>query len=569
MSGQHPSVLTTARTLAAGEVLRRGSAADYRALTPAPGERHTVRLDLVPERDAVAAPPGRRPVACFGHVTDLQLADVQSPGRFEFLDAQGGDPRFADLIPMHRPQESLTARAVDAMVRALNGVSGGPVTGAPMELVLTTGDAVDNAQWNELTLFLALLEGGTARPDSGGPGYEGVQHPRWPGTGFWVPDGRHPPAHDRAEDHLGRDHPDEVVARYGFPRLPGLLDDALAAFPAPGLQVPWLGCFGNHEALAQGMGVLTPALGRHLVGSRKPAALAGGLDPDRAVELFLDSPEVFCATLDVPVTPDRGRRPVTRAEFVAAHCSERARPAGHGFTAANLRDGTAHYAWDDGPVRFVCLDTNCLAGGSDGCLDADQLRWLERVLQDSSSRWTARDGGEVRSGAEDRLVVLFSHHGSDRLTHSRGHRGPEGTPLSGAPELLALLHRFPNVVLWVNGHTHVNGIRAHRDPRGDGAGFWEVATCAVADWPSQARVLELADNGDGTLSVLTTMLDHGGPVVPAPGGRRDGPWLAAVHRELAANVPGGGLDSPRAGLRTDRNTDLRLPAPFPLAGLGR
>ena len=551
MSGHSP-LLTTARTLQAGHVLRAGTTSDYRSLVAGPGEDHLVRADLVPERDPDRTPARRRPLLCFGHVTDLQLADVQSPGRFEFLNVEVGDPRFAALIPMHRPQEALTARAVDTMVRTLNALPGGPVTSAPMQLVVTTGDAIDNAQWNEMQLFLALLDGGVAVPDSGGRRYEGVQGADWAGTHFWDPDGR---------------RPDAYSSRLGFPRLPGLLPDALRSFAAPGLSVPWLGCYGNHEALVQGVGTVTPELSRHLVGARKPRALAATMDRDLALELFLDSPERFCEPHDVPVTPDRGRRPISRSEFVQAHFTARSRPYGHGFGADNLRRGTAYYAYDEGPVRFVVLDTNCLGGGSAGCLDEDQVRWLEGVLQDASSQWRAPDGTPVRGSGQDRLVVLLSHHGTDRLTHTRGHHdGPGGSRLVGAEQVLSLVHRYPNVVLWVNGHTHVNGISPRPDPAGSG-GFWEVATCAVVDWPSQARVVELADNGDGTLSVLTTMLDHDGPVVPAPRAERSGAWFAGVHRELAANVPGGGLDSDRSGTRTDRNVDLRLPAPFPLASL--
>ena len=60
---------------------------------------------------------------------------------------------------MQRPQEALTAHAVDAMLRTVNAVRG-PVTGAAPELAVTTGDAIDNAQWNEMQAFLALFDGG-------------------------------------------------------------------------------------------------------------------------------------------------------------------------------------------------------------------------------------------------------------------------------------------------------------------------------------------------------------------------------------------------------------------------
>ena len=121
--------------------------------------------------------PGRA-LLCLVHITDLQLADVQSPTRFEFLNANFADPRYAGIIPVQRPQEALTVHAVDATLRTVGAVHG-PATGLPAQLAVTTGDAIDNAQWNELQAFLALFDGGLVSPDSGGPDYEGV-----PGAGL-------------------------------------------------------------------------------------------------------------------------------------------------------------------------------------------------------------------------------------------------------------------------------------------------------------------------------------------------------------------------------------------------
>jgi hypothetical protein len=129
--------------------------------------------------------------------------------------------------------------------------------------------------------------------------------------------------------------------------------------------------------------------------------------------------------------------------------------------------------------------------------------------------------------------------------------------------LVALLHRFPNVVLWLNGHTHTNTIRSRPDPADPARGFWEVTTCAVVDWPCQTRVVELVDHGE-YLSIVTTMVDHDTPAAPAvpPESTDD---LAALHRELAANVP---LDvTAMAGVDTDRNVELRVVPPFPLKRL--
>jgi len=304
-----------------------------------------------------------------------------------------------------------------------------------------------------------------------------------------------------------------------------------------------------------------------MVGDRKPSRLRPGVSRAEALEVFTTAPHEFFgegdAGLSVPADP--ARRPVDRREFVDMHFSAASRPAGHGFTEANRRDGTAYYSCDVEGVRFIALDTNSLAGGSDGCLDDPQFRWLTEELAAVSSRFTGEDGHEVATGNDDALVVLFSHHGSGTLTNQRGARLADGgAPAHGTPQLLALLHRFPNVVLWLNGHTHTNAVRAHPRPGAPGAGFWEVTTCAVMDWPCQARVVELLDAGDGFLAVACTMLDHEGRVVPAEGPLLAAADLAGLHRELAGNAPWSGFDSPTSGTPQDRNVVLGLRAPFPL-----
>jgi metallophosphoesterase (TIGR03767 family) len=548
VSGRHPP-LTTDHRLGAGAVLRRGASAPYRAVQNIEGEPHLVREEFREAGPGFRA-AARRPLLCLAHITDLQLADIQSPTRFEFLNRYFADPRYAEIVPVQRPQEALTAHAVDATLRTLNAVRG-PVTGAAPELAVTTGDAIDNAQWNEMQAFLALFDGGLVRPGSGAPGYAGVQSPDWPDDIFWKPDGA------EGDDLFRRE--------FGFPHHPGLLQRAMLEFSATGLRMPWLSCFGNHEALNQGVGVVTPDLAAALVGGSKPVRLPSNFDHDHALELFTEHPEAFLAGPSLEVTPDPGRRPVTKREFVEAHFGPAARPAGHGFTERNRLGGTAYYAYDTPAARLIALDTSCAAGGAAGCVDHDQARWLTERLAEVHSSYRGPDGREVRTGHEDRLVILFSHHGIDTLTNTRaGTFGVSGEPQLGAAEMLALLHRFRNVVLWLNGHTHTNAVRARRDPRDSTRGFWEVTTCSVVDWPCQVRLVEIIDSG-GYLSIICTMVDHDthlGLLAPRPLQTTDD--LAALHRELAANMPIIGADSARPGLAGDRNAELRLPPPFPL-----
>jgi metallophosphoesterase (TIGR03767 family) len=535
----------------------------YRAVEIIEGERHLIRDDFgaASPTSADGSTGGSRslagrPLGCLVHITDLQLADVQSPARFEFLNRYFADPRYAQIVPVQRPQEALTAHAVDATVRTLNAVSG-PATGAAIELAVTTGDAIDNAQWNEVQAFLALFDGGLVVPNSGGPGYAGVQSLDWPDDIFWKPDGVAPSG------------PDFFRRAFGFPHHPGLLERAVCEFSAVGLRVPWLSCFGNHEALDQGVGIVTEGLAEALVGTRKPMALPEDFDHDRALELLTDRPEAFMAGPTTEITADPGRRAVSRQEFVQAHFRPGSRPFGHGFSEQNRLGGTAYYVYDTPAARFIALDTTCLAGGAAGCVDRDQARWLEARLAEVHSAYRGRDGREVATGHDDRLVVLFSHHGTGTLSNTRaGHPGPGGERVLGAADLLALLHRFPNVVLWLNGHTHANSVQARRNPGNPARGFWEITTCAVIDWPCQTRIVELVDRGE-YLSIVCTMVDHDTPAGPRSRSLDATDDLASLHRELAANVPlTGAHHSTGAGTAADRNAELRIAAPFPLGRVG-
>lgn len=534
--------LTHRQTLGPGDILSMGTRYPYRAVVPGPGEEHVIRAELLGE--AVAPPAGDRPafasggrraIACVAHMTDLHVGDVQSPARFEFFNREFRDPRFAGLVPTQRPQEALTARALDALVRTLNGGLTGPITGAAPELILTGGDAIDNGQHNEVLTLLRLLDGGRVNPNSGAPAYEGVQLVDWPDDIFWVPDGR-------------PDAPDLFVREYGYPVLPGLLQRALVPFDAPGLRLPWLGCHGNHDSLCQGVGLVTPALRDALVARRKPFALPDGFDRDQAHDTFVRRPEEFLTGPAVDVTPDAERRPCGIGEYISDHGEETA-GRGHGFDERNRREHTAYHVHDTGTVRFIVLDTACPGGSADLCMDESQLGWLKDRLADVHSSYRTADGRRVRTEAEDRLVVVVSHHGSDGPVSTRSHA--DGTiPRAGA-RLLSTLLRFDNVVLWLNGHTHGHAIHARPAAGGEGHGLWEVTTGSLVDWPCQARLVELFDAGDGVLGIASTMIDHDAPA--APGHAQTTLEMAALHRELAANFPMAGFGSAFEGTPPDRN----------------
>nr|MBA2522243.1 hypothetical protein [Solirubrobacterales bacterium] len=214
---------------------------------------------------------------------------------------------------------------------------------------------------------------------------------------------------------------------------------------------------------------------------------------------------------------------------------------------------------------------------AEGNIDDPQFRWLEGQLK------AATAAGE--------RVILFSHHAIQSLTSpvpdeaappctvpdAHGHDvnpGCDIDPRSSSPvhlgaDLTTLLHKYPNVIAWIAGHSHVNDIQPYvADDKS--SGFWMIRTAAEADWPQQARLIQLFDNRDGTLSIFGTVIDHASPVAAAPAGTTaagfDRAQLASVGRTLAYNdnQVGARQCDPACGegLAKDRNVELLLRDPL-------
>ncbi|OIV37429.1 metallophosphoesterase [Mangrovactinospora gilvigrisea] len=536
--GGRPVADTAGTTLVATAVPDPAAAGRYRPLVPGPGLPLVTRTELAPPPKAAAPATA---LAAFVHLTDLHIVDVQSPMRTEWIVVGQG-------LVGQRPQEALSVQSADALIRRINGLRGAPHTGLPLACAVTTGDNTDNQQHNELHWFLTLMSGGTVAPNSGDPHrFEGTQNSGLPI--YYNPDS---PLRD-------------VLKRRGFPELPGLLDRAIRPIRAAGLRIPWYSTPGNHDNSVTGAIANSAALDRLSTGSLKRMTV----DPSISARMLgdvSDNPSRAAATLAAlldphggsaadrrglrTVTPDAARRPLSQRDYLAAHLDPRytgAGPVGHGYAADDLAAGRTYYTFTVAPgVLGISLDSTNGAGGIDGTLGDAQFAWLERTLTAHAGRYYDSGGRAMRGRGDDPVVLVFSHHQSGGIDNDRP--DPRGGADAGGHhsdvELRALLHRFPGVAAWVNGHVHRNTITPWRGPSPDRS-FWEITTAAHIDHPTQARIIEVADHGEGTVSLWTTLIE------PDVRGSR----LAGTFRDLAYNDPNG-APTRRLGRPEDGNTRL-------------
>lgn len=609
------------------------SGTGFKKLVKGKGENYKVLTDLAKAKSQRAGK--RKSLTFFGQLTDPQLADEMSPARLELIDPVGGatsaawrpqealGPRVFDSIIRNMNANSRSR------VKQGNGDT------AKLQYALLTGDIADSQQFNEVGWFRGILEGRTIDPFSGkqitSPDecnavlgrqitqaevdklneavakrqYTGVQdYDDWPGqnlrtNGYWDPD-------------VGGEPNPSAIADYGaFPKYPGLMDRAQQKLKAAGLKVPWFITRGNHDTLVQGNVPANEVIGGLLsvqdiaLGCQKPWP-NNNMDPTKIDTS--DSSKVFEQLLSqlngvlyglnsMPlVPPDPDRRYVSKVQF-KQYVGKKDKQHGFDYVSEKQDDSSrgnaSYYGFNRGKFRIIMLDTNAEGGGSQGNLDDPQYKWLAKQL-DRYSSVQIRNGKLKRDGDKDKMIILASHHTLETMVNTTPDEAagtcddPQkpgcdsdprlSTPLhlgtSGKESVLKLLKSYPNVVAYVNGHTHHNRLRAFKGAKAGKfrGGFWQINTASHVDWAQQSRTIEILDNKDNTLSIFGTILNSAAPITPPKPGtsasQMTDSQLASISRSLAANDPqtydttdstpesGGGL-----GLRKDRNAEMIVKDP--------
>jgi len=436
----------------------------YGAWHYGPGLDAEKRLDLMPSAYCAASATGVAKLSRFFVITDIHVTDKESPAQLLVFGFRGGSPEVYSGVMLYTPH------VLDAAVQTINALH----EQDPIDFGISLGDAADNTQYNELRWYIDVLDGKTVSPQSG-----------------------------------NRDDP-----------IPGPLNDYQDEFKAAGLRndIPWYQVRGNHDHYWMGsmpvndkiraahLGVEILNMGDILKdprGADSTGFYTGVIDGSTPFgDVVGAGPE---AAFPVPPTvpaADPDRRVLTRQDWMQEFFDTTSAPKGHGFSPTDVEKVFACYAVEpkpDVPVKFIALDdTGPDDPGTMGCghpfVDQERYDWLVAEL----------DKGQ----AEGKLMIIGAHI---PIAVEK-----PGSVLGWSPiacvtedELLAKLHSYPNLILWLAGHRHYNTITPlpSPDPARPELGFWEVETSSLRDFPQQFRTFDIVRNSDATVSVFATDVD--------------------------------------------------------------
>jgi hypothetical protein len=396
-----------------------------------------------------------------------------------------GSPARVAFLDRLGPPFTSTFRPQEALSTQVLAAGVAAVDAVRPDLTVVTGDLIDNDQANELDWALRILRGGRVQP----PGSHPDQRASNPDPAFYRPD-------------------------VDAPRHPGLLAAASRPFTSPGLGGRTAVIPGNHDLLVAGEVRATPQTEAVAVGSRRLVEPDPGLRIPRQEALAASTVQRLLRSGRLPgrtaaVRPDPARHELSAAEYVSRLRAARVAPPGTGARVDAVYDIGAR-------VRAVVLDVTRRGGLDQGAVAPGQADFLARALR----------------GAGDRWVVVFSHEPLRKVV--------------GGAALTAQLDADPRVLAAVAGDTHHDGIVPRRTAH---AGWWDITTSALADFPQQGRALRVRETAGGGAVLETWMLD----TAPSP--------LADTARDLAFLDAQGGRPGGNAGTRQDRNVRLYVPPP--------
>ena len=427
----------------------------------------------------------------FFSMSDIHITDKESPAEVPYLgwsasfldDGEGGLNHAA-----YSPVIFDTTHHLDAAVRTINALH--QLT--PFDFGLVLGDNGNASQFNELRWFIDVMDGQYIIPSSGA-------------------------------------HAGATTIDYQKP------------FQAAGLNrsIPWYEAIGNHDQYWMGVGYPTPKIQQAMIStnvlniSTNGPLYPGGSEGNGMYVGLVDGTTRYGTVINWGLTAqfatpptvvaDTNRHSVTSdvtspTNYINEFFNSTSLPPGHGFSRGSTGSLAACYAFEpmtNLPIKVIVLDDTCKANQTNqlptfyggGWVDTSRFNWLTNELQKGQDA--------------DQLMIIATHIPIspqadlfDTNIDSGFYASTTDTNYDNVVEtnLIATLQRYPNLILLMAGHRHLNVVTPQPSPDSNHPefGFWEVETPSLRDFPRQFRTWEILRNSNNSISILTTDVD---PVV--------------------------------------------------------
>ncbi|MGA2834073.1 MAG: TIGR03768 family metallophosphoesterase [Terracidiphilus sp.] len=416
----------------------------------------------------------------FFTLTDTHIYDKESPSQ----------PFYLLMRDMKYPFNSLagitftmlyTTHILDAAIQTVNALH----KQKPFDCGLFLGDACNNSQYNELRWYIDVIDGKFITPSSG--------------------------------DHAGAETID-----YQKPYQAAGLDKT----------IPWYQIKGSHENFWFGGSPVIDKLQQNYIGG--DILCVGDVLADASAAVFNE--QTYCmGTVDgstpygkiigagpvdptnvINVAADPDRRSLNMKDWMTEFFNTSSSPSGHGFTQSNIDKDLSSYSFEPKsniPLKIIMLDNTqseqseqldpSLAAYGNGSLDLARYNWLLNELEEGQSE------GKLMIIAAHVPIGVEPYDSGNPGSHSvTGCWGPD-SDINDSTQLIPMLLKYPNLILWLAGHQHNNQVTPFVSPHPDEPelGFWEVQTASLRDFPQQFRTIDIVRNTDNTISIIITNVD--------------------------------------------------------------
>ena len=451
----------------------------------------------------------------FFSMSDIHIVDKESPAQALYAGLTGtfGNTNTSAYSPIILS----TTHVLDAAVQTINALHTSP-TQTPFDFGISLGDDANSNQYNELRWFIDVMDGKKITPSSG--------------------------------KHRGAKTID-----YQMPYQAAGLDKSIS----------WYQAIGNHDQYwcgtllfddyARSIVVGNTVIDMGLDATNFPTFDARGIYQgvvDGTTPYGTVIGDGLAETMAAPIiAADRNRHTLstetsTSLNWMKEFFNTTSNPKGHGFTQTNIDNDFASYTFEPRtsvPLKVIVLDDTCkenpypaASSYARACLDQERYDWLVNELEQGQAQGKLMIiAAHIPVGPRlnvpdapvpvppppalpipnDRPIPLFFSTCQPNYPKCK-----EGDPLDHfAPilpytvvsdsMLLDTLHNYPNLLLWIAGHRHINTVTPQRAPDGKGAeyGFWEVETSSLRDFPQEFRTFKIVLNDNNTVSIFVTDVD--------------------------------------------------------------